>query len=537
MSRQAAGAVFTIMVLTVPARMVSAQAVLLQAGSSSLFDARGGAVEFRGPTSSISISAGQLQKQFVIGALLKKRTRAGTVRLGDDFIDLSLPTDVFDGARYIPIRGGGLELTRSQFHVVGMLGGTSINRGAPFFRGAKWDSPIGALFMDRALAARWHVFSRNAFSSRQTSIHGVEWRATDSLKLATAAGIGTGQPYVAASATLEERWLSASAAYARPHEGFGRVVADSPMTAEHEAENLSVTLRPRSWWSLSGTRQHFVNTPPDRAADRVAVNQFGASLNTAGFRMGTTVFESRGGAFSSRGASFSVARSVTDSVDVTLDHFRSVSAREGSSTTVASLRETITPRLSLLQVVSSAGKRPSLSLGGQLLTNPVTVIVSYQTVYAPFRIGNPFVQSLGLDLRLQVVGNLQLQVGTYTAPDGGLRYTISASQWLTRSGTGGHDGAGLRAFRLPKYIVRGRVVDAEGHPIDGAAVRVGLEDLVTDREGCFSVRARKPARLVLSVLTERFTAPGRFSVVSAPTRVTPADDEHASDVVIVVRRN
>src|SRR5439155_12822302 len=124
-----------------------------------------------------------------------KKIRGGLVRLGDDLMDFALPTDVFDGARYVSIRGAGLESTRGGFHVSGMIGGTSITRGAPFFRGAKWDSPVGALFIDRAVGARWRIFSRNAFSGRQTSIHGIDWRATHALKLATTEVIVIGRPY------------------------------------------------------------------------------------------------------------------------------------------------------------------------------------------------------------------------------------------------------------------------------------------------------------------------------------------------------
>ena len=535
MNERATSAAFALLVLTILGRSITAQSVLLEGGSSSLFHADGGTVEIRGPGSSVSISAGQLQGQLIVGALLKKPTRAGTLRLGDGILDFSLPTDIFDGTRQISIRGAGLDTTVGQFHVAGMIGGTSTTRGAPFFRGARWDAALGSLFIDRPLGAKGHLFSRNAFSSRQTSIHGVDWRATDTLTLATAAGIGTNEPYVAASATWETAWLSARTTYVRPHEDFGRVTAESPMTAEHEAENLSFALRPHRWWSLNGARQHFVNTPKDGAAERVMVNQVGASLNAAGFRSGTTLFVSRGGRFGHRGASFNLARRVTDAVEVVVDHFRGVSEGGRTSSTVATLRETINPRLSLLQLVSSAGGRPSLSMGGEFLSNPLTVSVSYQTVYAPFRIGRPFVQALGVDLRLRLTGNLQLHLATFTSPDGTLRYTVSGSQWLSRSGADG-GGTAPGGFRFPKYIVRGRVTDQSGRPVDGAAVRVGSEDLTTDRAGRFSVRVNKAGVLDLAVLTEHFTAPGLFAVVAAPARAMPALDGSSSEIDIVVRR-
>jgi hypothetical protein len=38
------------------------------------------------------------------------------------------------------------------------------------------------------------------------------------------------------------------------------------------------------------------------------------------------------------------------------------------------------------------------------------------------------------------------------------------------------------------------------------------------------------------VLLNEFLTPGRFDLVSAPSVVTPAAEEHASDVLIVVGR-
>src|SRR5205814_7368855 len=62
---------------------------------------------------------------------------------------------------------------------------------------------------------------------------------------------------------------------------------------------------------------------------------------------------------------------------------------------------------------------------------------------------------------------------TYTQPDGRLRYTINGSQWLSTPSRGARGGP--RDVRIANYLVRGRVVDVEGRPIDGAAVRIGRE--------------------------------------------------------------
>jgi len=460
-----------ILVLVLTRRNAFGQAFVLQGGSSSLFDAHGATIEARGSTISTALSIGQIQGEFVVGVQFKRTTRALTFRLGDDVVDFLLPTDVFGGGRYVPVRGAGVEMTRGKAHVMAMVGGTSTTRGGPFFHGARWGSPVGLLFVDRGVGERWHLFSRNAFSTRQTSISGVEWRPTDTLKLGAAGGAGAGRPYVATSATVERGWISGNAAYVHPHPAFSRLVVDSPTSAELENENLSLTLRPRPWWSVSAGRQHLVSPLSGDQSERATVNRVGGNLNAVGFRLGGTVFDSRAGPSDSLGISLSLARSVTESVDVLVEHFRSVSKDGASSNSiVASLREAISPRVGLVQVVSGAGNRPSLNIGGQFLSNPLTVDVSYQTVYAPFRVGNPFVQAFGFDLRLHLMGSLQLQAGTYTTPDGRLKYTISGSQWVSRSGNAGSSSQG---FRFPRYLVRGRVIDVT----QAGAHRLGFSGL------------------------------------------------------------
>src|SRR5262249_2269964 len=138
------------------------------------------------------------------------------------------------------------------------------------------------------------------------------------------------------------------------------------------------------------------------------------------------------------------------------------------------------------------------------------------------------------DMRFQPVGNLQLHLGTYTSPDGHLRYTISVSEWLSRARR--DVSSSSRALRFAHYLVRGQVVDVAGHAVDGAALRIGHEDVLTNRGGRFFIRTDKRTAVPLSVLTEEFSAPGRFPVVSAPINVTPTAEERASEIVIVVSR-
>ena len=387
-------------------------------------------------------------------------------------------------------------------------------------------------FIDQPLGRRWRFVSRNAFSKQQTSIQVVEWRPRPPLTFAFAGGIGNNKPYGSSSASADYGWLSAKAVYATHAAGFRRIELDSPMASEVQRENVSIMLRPSSRWRISAMRQNLVqDEAPGRPAAEVTVNEVGASIN-AGLRLAASIFDSTGVGRNSLGASLSAGRQVTRSVDLSVDYFRYAPRDEDPSSTVGiTARESVTPRLSLLQVVTLANGSPSLNVGGEFLSNPLTVSVTYQTIYAPLRLENPFVQVLGVDLRIHGPRGLELRAGTYATPDGSLKYTISASQALTGGG-----GAEQSGNQFPKYLIHGVVVDADARPVEGAVLRIGHDIVITDRTGKFSLRAAKETPLEISVLFDEFLTAGRFDLTAAPARVSPTRGENGPEVRIVLAR-
>src|SRR5688572_13663067 len=236
-------------IATLVAQQAAAQGVQLQAGSSSLYGAHGGSMDARGTTSTLTIGAGRLREEWVIGARVRKRYRLATITAGDDSLDFQLPTDVFGGGRYVPVRGAGVDLKVGALAVKGFAGATATARGAPFFQGATWGHISGMLFVDRPLTPRWRLASRTVFAARVTSIQSLEWQPEPSLKLAVAGGIGAGHRFAASSATIDRRWLAASAAYVTRDSAFRRLDIDSPMAGEVEADNFSLTIKPQPTWS------------------------------------------------------------------------------------------------------------------------------------------------------------------------------------------------------------------------------------------------------------------------------------------------
>jgi hypothetical protein len=86
------------------------------------------------------------------------------------------------------------------------------------------------------------------------------------------------------------------------------------------------------------------------------------------------------------------------------------------------------------------------------------------------------------------------------------------------------------------YVVRGRVVDQNGQPVRGAAVRVQGEIAFTNSEGEFEVRRKHADESPFAVALEEFMVAGRYEVVKAPQKVKASRDEMATLEEVVVKR-
>ena len=73
-----------------------------------------------------------------------------------------------------------------------------------------------------------------------------------------------------------------------------------------------------------------------------------------------------------------------------------------------------------------------------------------------------------VDLQINLFRGFSLHGGSFVAPDGSLRYTADASGIITREAASG--GGSLQHYSIGNSVVRGRVVDTKGQPVDGAAL-------------------------------------------------------------------
>jgi hypothetical protein len=199
---------------------------------------------------------------------------------------------------------------------------------------------------------------------------------------------------------------------------------------------------------------------------------------------------------------------------------------------VGSVAEAVTPRLSLLQLATHAGGNTTVSFGGNLLLDWVTLGAEYQTIYVPFAPRDPFRQALMLHARVQAPGGVQANLGSYVGPDGAVRYTVYASQYIYGGEKKSHGEEG----HFYSNLIRGRVQDLTGGPVAGAALHIDKETVFTDSRGEFFLRVKKRREYSLQVAADEFLVPGRYDVIFAPSVVEAQPEERAGEVLVVVER-
>ena len=97
---------------------------------------------------------------------------------------------------------------------------------------------------------------------------------------------------------------------------------------------------------------------------------------------------------------------------------------------ISTVRETLSPKITLLQVINRTQGNTNFLFGGSYTTNRLSVSVDYQTLYMPF-LANPLVTGVGVTLQLKLWGFIQVNAGYGRSTDGKLRYTGSLSTLLT----------------------------------------------------------------------------------------------------------
>ena len=143
-------------------------------------------------------------------------------------------------------------------------------------------------------------------------------------------------------------------------------------------------------------------------------------------------------------------------------------------------------------------------------------------------------QALIVDLQIHLFHGVTLHGGSFVAPDGSLRYTAEASGIMTREAT---DGRGsVQHYSIGSSILRGRVLDVKGQPVEGAALMIGSITVFTDSDGRFFLREGRAHTHPLRVLADKFLNGGNYEVESAPATVKATKNPAEPETLIIVKR-
>jgi hypothetical protein len=511
---------------------LSAQVIKVEAGASDILPSQGGSIHIEGENYQGYVGAGDIDGVFRFGSYLNTSWERYKFTLGDQTSVIGLPTDIFGSRQYFVTRGGAVsgQISGKKFYVFG--GTTALAIGSQFFQAATSQVPVGMFFFDIPLSDTLTFYSRNVFSHQQTSIEALDWHPHKWLDTAFSAGIGGNKPYLATTFDVNRDWLDVKAGYIIAGNQFRRITTPSVFTTEPDRENLLVTIKPASNLTLIAGHQNLLQPQVDFNAPflRATVDQGQADYTVAKFHLGAGLFQSHSSSFHNRSEDFSVYRPITRNIEGGVNYFRSLSG-PASSNLAGTMREKITQKLSLLQVVSRSQGNTTILFGGSYTANRFAVNVDYQDLYLPFLPNNPFTHSLTVSLKLKLWGNVQVNGDTFRSSDGRLRYSASASTLLVHNF---QHGASPETFNFPKYVVRGHVRDEAGTPIEGAALRIGDQVVYTNAFGEFILRQTKAGPLRFEVVLPEFMNALSFRVVTAPASVTAEPEDSASDVLVVL---
>lgn len=518
-------------------RTSEAQVFQLQGGGSSLFEGYGGVLNVWGNGYEGSLGIGYLDG-IRFGWSARRLMGRDTLRLGNDALPFHLETDIFGGGSAILAQGASLQRRRGRTLLHAFAGASANAVAAPYFASNTPSRAMGyaraQYDVSRSLSFIGHAVATN----KQTLLASLRWSPALGVTTGATGGIGSDAPYASVSLDARTSRLDVKTVYAALGDGFRRASAPMPLQSELERENILVTWRATRTLSLSAGRQHFRQDSAFRGLpQRAELNQVSANASFLGTTLSSGLYFSRAGGMRNLSSSLSARRELGSRLQGEFYLLRVLEPEPSRITTpVLLLRESITPRLSLLQVITREQGRTSVNFGGSITTGLTSVSLDYQVAHSPYLTRNPFVQSIGLNARVQL-GSYAVTLGSFVTPDGKVHYSAKGSTFFYRglSNVGG-PLAGSGGGRVDRFVLAGRVVDEAGAPVEGAALEIGGEVLYTDSRGRFFVRRPVATMLSIRVVLDDFLVPGTFEVVQAPRGAVPTRDERASTVTIVVRR-
>lgn len=507
----------------------------MQAGGTSLYESYGGALYAYTPRFTGWVGVGY-QDGFKFGAAIQTSFRQDSLRIGSGVLLERYATDLFSTGVNVLTQDIRYTWVRPRTIAMVAAGSAARTNGSQFFQAYSFDDPFGALTVRHQLSPRAQVGFNGIIADRQSAILGAAFLPAVNVTLGASAGIGANEPYGAVSAEYHTRTLAVRASYVAQGDNFRRADLPYPIQTEADRENLQVDWQPWPLVSLGFARQNFLQSATDTIPSiRASGNSLYGAISRFGFRAQAGLYDSHSEGFSNLSSYYALGRSFGRWLDAEVYVLQSrPSVGDHTTTPIVSLRENITQRLSLLQQVTFNDDRVTVQFGGSLVTPFGDLGVSYQIVQRPLEPLDPFESVLSLSARIQL-GRYSTNLNTVFQPDGSVNYTATASTFLYFGQFGGMQ-PNLVSTQIGRFVLRGRVVDEAGQPVDGAAIDFDGSVTFTNPEGQFLLRVNRPRNYKVTVLLDEFLLPGKWEVVAAPEVLQAAPEERATSTDIILRR-
>lgn len=542
MSRLSRPMIFLWLLVAAIPSLAAAQVINGSAGTSSFLNSSGFALDYKWlPVSGWAGLAAQ-DDGVHFGGYSQTTVRGFDYGAGDQTFPFDLDTDVFDPSTYV-LYGRGLSIRHQDKEQGWMLfGGTAAHELAtPFVRAYEPSGGIGAFFYQRTLSPRWVFHSFNIGRDQFTSIQSVGFKVDSHWNLATAAGVGSNHGFYSAASTYKRKWFDLTGSYTADGNNFHRVeIAALPYT-ERTGANLRADISP--WKELRVELDHQTTLSPIFGS----TNSLRATLDAASVATSVEGFSVHGGISKSEGGTFLTTSRTLDftrqwgsllTTYGTFLRFRTQSSKPYDVYLLTS-EEHITPRFSVRQTITHSDGNTTLSWGGSILTNPVSVSLDYETIFNPVAggfNGRPLLQTWAAHINFALPHGLRFHYDNFVDPFGKLRYTayLSGIQFAPR--TAGEAATTSQGGAVGRFLARGKVQDEQGRPVWGVAVRVDGQSAYSGRNGEFYVGMNRRKTYPLSVDVQHSISPGAWEVVSAPSSVAADTDDKAAPAKIIVRR-
>jgi hypothetical protein len=204
-------------------------------------------------------------------------------------------------------------------------------------------------------------------------------------------------------------------------------------------------------------------------------------------------------------------------LQVDANEFLSPAGKTFSASTIQHLSQ----RWTIAQYFTRSGGNTSLNFGGGYTGNVASITASYQQMFFPFSTAVPFQKVLSVQIALQLPHSTSAHMDLQAAPGQSLKWTGYGTSYLQ---TGVEIAGQPHVARISGFAYTGRVLDTQGNPVNGAAIRVGNETVYSDSEGRFMARFAKAGTQSLEVMIDEFLLPGKHTVVFCPPSISSSEN-------------